>query len=187
MNIFFLHRHPRRCARWHCDKHVVKMLVETCQLLYTCHWMVDGTPNLHTAPYRVGTDTRGYKKTHWNHPCSKWVSQSLANYRWLTKLGSELLREYAHRFPSKRTRPRMHASSRVAVRQPSSWVTGCGLDSTADVHTRPIQDGRRRIVVSTLLHRRKESVAPLHGSARPALGNTETHVGKQSVNDRARS
>jgi len=102
MNIFFLHRHPRRCARWHCDKHVVKMLVETCQLLYTCHWMVDGTPNLHTAPYRVGTDTRGYKKTHWNHPCSKWVRQSLANYRWLAKLGSELLREYAHRFPSKR-------------------------------------------------------------------------------------
>jgi len=89
--------------------------------------------------------------------------------------------------PVQTTRPRMHASSRVAVRQPSTWVAGCGLDSTADVHARPIQDGRRRIVVSTLLHRRKESVAPLHGSARPALGNTETHVGKQSVNDRARS
>jgi hypothetical protein len=99
MNIFFLHKHPRRCARWHCDKHVVKMIVETCQLLYTCHWMVD-TPDFHTAPFRIGTDVRGYKKTHWNHPCSKWVRQSLEHYLWLAQLGRELLREYKHRFAS---------------------------------------------------------------------------------------
>ena len=180
MNIFFLHRHPRRCARWHCDKHVVKMLVETCQLLYTCHWMVDGTHHgthhLHTAPYRVGTDTRGYKKTHWNHPCSKWVRQSLANYRWLAKLGSELLREYAHRFPSKR---RAHACTPhlewLSVNHPrglldSGWIPPpmCMPD--------PYKTGD---VVSALLYRRKENVAPLHGSTRPALGTRATHFGKR--------
>ena len=65
--------------------------------------MVDGVPGFETAPFRVGTDVRGYKKTHWNHPCSKWVRHSLEHYLWLARLGQELLREYKHRFPSKKT------------------------------------------------------------------------------------
>lgn len=96
MNIFFLHSDPRRCARWHCDKHVVKMLLETCQLLYTCHWMVTGRPDFSTAPL-CGTN-HGYKKCHWNHPCSKWVRLSLFHYMWLATLGKELLREYKFRY-----------------------------------------------------------------------------------------
>lgn len=101
MNIFFLHTNPRRCARWHCDKHVVKMLLETCQLLYTCHWMCDGPGAAAvitgTAPLTIG-GTRGYKKSHWNHPCAKWVRMSLTNYIWLTTFGLELLREYRFRY-----------------------------------------------------------------------------------------
>ena len=100
MNIFFLHTNPRKCARWHCDKHVVKMLLETCQLLYTCHWMVMGAlPD--TAPCRTGTTQRGYKSSHMNHPCAKWTRQSLAHYRWLSSLGLELLREYRFRYHQK--------------------------------------------------------------------------------------
>lgn len=94
MNIFFLHPNPRKCARWHCDKHVVKMLLETCQLLYTCHWMVAG--ELVGAPLCNGHT--GYKKAHWNHPCSKWLRLSLFNYVWLCELGLELLREYKFRY-----------------------------------------------------------------------------------------
>lgn len=90
MNIFFLHTNPRRCARWHCDKHVVKMLLETCQLLYTCHWMVAGHVN--------GAPGVGYKKCHWNHPCSKWLRLSAFHYEWLSTLGLELLREYKFRY-----------------------------------------------------------------------------------------
>jgi len=101
MNIFFLHTNPRKCARWHCDKHVVKMLLETCQLLYTCHWMVNGGADLTSAPFRVGTEQRGYKKAHWNHPCSKWVRLSSFNYVWLATLGMELLREYGYRYGNK--------------------------------------------------------------------------------------
>lgn len=96
MNIFFLHTNPRKCARWHCDKHVVKMILETCQLLYTCHWIL-GTTDFSSAPLRKSGD-HGYKMSHKNHPCAKWVRMSLSNYKWLTTLGLELVREYKHRF-----------------------------------------------------------------------------------------
>jgi hypothetical protein len=98
MNIFFLSLHPRRCARWHCDKHVVKMILETCQLLYTCHWVLthDAEPAyIHCAP------GRGYKPTHANHPCSIWLRESLDNYRWLVQLGQELIREYKFRYKNR--------------------------------------------------------------------------------------
>jgi hypothetical protein len=75
------------------------MLLETCQLLYTCHWIIDG--NVHNAPYKKGTTNRGYKKSHWNHPCSKWIRTSAFCYRWLSTLGIELLREYEYRYPGK--------------------------------------------------------------------------------------
>lgn len=101
MNIFFLHSNPRKCARWHCDKHVVKMLLETCQLLYTCHWMINGGADMASAPLRVGTEQKGYKKAHWNHPCSKWVRLSAFHYLWLATLGQELLREYKFRYNGK--------------------------------------------------------------------------------------
>lgn len=101
MNIFFLHTDPRKAARWHCDKHVVKMLLETCQLLYTCHWLIDGTPDFSGAPCAKGATTGGYKKSHMNHPCAKWVRLSLTNYVWLATLGLELLREYEFRYGGK--------------------------------------------------------------------------------------
>ena len=96
MNIFFLHTNPRKCARWHCDKHVVKMLLETCQLLYTCHWLM-GSGDFSTSPLRKDGG-QGYKMSHKNHPCAKWLRMSLSNYKWLTTLGLELLREYQYRF-----------------------------------------------------------------------------------------
>jgi hypothetical protein len=99
MNIFFLHTNPRKCARWHCDKHVVKMLLETCQLLYTCHWMT-GPVDFTSAPLRKDGG-QGYKKAHWNHPCSKWVRRSATCYKWLARLGMELLKEYMYRYPGK--------------------------------------------------------------------------------------
>uniref|UniRef100_A0A6C0KXT6 Uncharacterized protein n=1 Tax=viral metagenome TaxID=1070528 RepID=A0A6C0KXT6_9ZZZZ len=98
MNIFFLHTNPRRCARWHCDKHVVKMLLETCQLLYTCHHMLGSDLASMGAPVVASSGSRGYRKSHMNHPCSKWLRTSLTSYRWLAELGVELLREYKFRY-----------------------------------------------------------------------------------------
>lgn len=41
MNIFYLERDPKIAAEFHCDKHVVKMIVESAQMLSSAHWMTD--------------------------------------------------------------------------------------------------------------------------------------------------
>ena len=90
MNIFFLHWNPRVAAQYHCDKHVVKMIIETAQMLYSAHWVLnplDIPPN-------------AYKLAHKNHPCSIWVRQSLSNYMWLASLGWWLCKEYQFRYGS---------------------------------------------------------------------------------------
>jgi len=88
MNIFALSLDPREAAEYHCDKHVVKMILETAQLLYCAHWVLD--PD--------GLPLIAYKKTHPNHPCSIWIRESVENYRWLSDLGLCLCREYTYRY-----------------------------------------------------------------------------------------
>lgn len=84
MNIFILDKDIKKCAEYHCDKHVVKMILETAQLLCSSIWMSGGK-----APYRL---------THKNHPCSKWSRESLENWLWLKELGLELCKEYTRRY-----------------------------------------------------------------------------------------
>lgn len=87
MNIFMLSLDPAEAARLHCDRHVVKMILETAQLLYTAHWE-HGT----TMPENA------YRKTHPNHPSAKWVRESETNYHWLCRLGLFLCDEYTFRY-----------------------------------------------------------------------------------------
>ncbi len=84
MNIFFLSENPKECAQFHNDKHCVKMILETSQLLCSVHWMLN-----QEAPYKL---------THKNHPCSIWARTSLSNYLWLCELGLELCDEYKFRY-----------------------------------------------------------------------------------------
>lgn len=63
MNIFVLDTDPATCASYHCDKHVVKMLIEYTQMLCTAINLAGGS-----APYRT---------THQNYPCSVWTRQSI--------------------------------------------------------------------------------------------------------------
>lgn len=93
MNIFVLHLLPKLAAQHHCDKHVIKMILETAQLLYSAHHML-GTGELPEG---------AYKKTHVNHPCALWVRESLANYTWLAELGWELCKEYQYRYGDHKT------------------------------------------------------------------------------------
>ena len=88
MNIFLLSFDPKQAAEYHCDKHVVKMILETAQLLYCAHWVL----NPENLPLTA------YKKTHVNHPCAVWVRESLANYQWLCELGWWLCKEYQFRY-----------------------------------------------------------------------------------------
>lgn len=89
MNIFFLHLCPKICAQMHCDKHVVKMILETCQMLCSAWHIIDPEHKIYTPPYKLA---------HKNHPCSIWVRSSSANYSWLCELGVELCKEYTYRY-----------------------------------------------------------------------------------------
>jgi hypothetical protein len=86
MNIFVLDQNPMLAARFHCDKHVVKMILESAQMLCTA---INET---------LGTPITPYKSTHKNHPCTKWVSASRHNALWLYTLMECLGEEYTHRY-----------------------------------------------------------------------------------------
>lgn len=86
MNIFILDTDPIKAARYECDKHVVKMIVESCQLLCT------------TLREFGINETWMYKSTHVNHPCSKWVLESWDNFDWLVMHFVVLLDEYEKRY-----------------------------------------------------------------------------------------
>jgi len=96
MNLFYLSTDPQKCAEWHCDKHVVKMILELVQMLYTAHHTNGGQVN--TAPICKSTQKPGYKKAHPNHPMTKWVGQSVSNYAFTTKLAAALCLEFYHRY-----------------------------------------------------------------------------------------
>lgn len=93
MNIFFLARDPAEAARLHSDVHVIKMALETAQILCTTLWR-HGV----AAPYRP---------THARHPSVLWAGDSLAHFRWTRALGVALCDEYGFRFD------KVHASRKV--------------------------------------------------------------------------
>ena len=84
MNIFFLHRDPSRAAKAQCDKHVVKMVLETTQMLST-------------AARRNGFDI-GYRPAYANHPMTRWVGNNNFNFSWALQHAQSLSNEYTFRF-----------------------------------------------------------------------------------------
>jgi hypothetical protein len=107
MNIFYLDKDPKLAAQYHCDKHVVKMILESAQLLCTAHRVLDGVEGVKLSSnnrrIKIWTlndwrEDELYKTAHYNHPCAVWVRKSVHNYKWLTELGDALLREYAQRY-----------------------------------------------------------------------------------------
>lgn len=89
MNIFYLDQKPWLAAQYHNDRHVVKMVLETAQLLSAAHHILDrDTPICQNV----------YKLTHKNHPCAVWVRASYQNYMWTYQLLQYLLAEYTFRY-----------------------------------------------------------------------------------------
>ena len=89
MNIFYLDRDPKIAAQMMCDKHVVKMILESAQMLSTAHRVLDGDEY---------ADKNGlYKKAHVNHPSSIWVRCSYQQYKWLYDHMVALMEEYTYR------------------------------------------------------------------------------------------
>ena len=93
MNIFFLHKDPSRAAKAQCDKHVVKMVLETTQMLST-------------AIRRRGYDI-GYQSAYPKHPMTIWVGDTRDNFCWALQHAIELSKEYTVRYS------KLHASQKV--------------------------------------------------------------------------
>lgn len=107
MNIFYLDKDPQTAAEMHHDKHVVKMILETAQLLCTAHRVIDGEMYIDQSSGRKikrwrmsdeNVDNVLYKATHMNHPSNIWARESEANYNWLYKLFAHLSLEYTYRY-----------------------------------------------------------------------------------------
>lgn len=96
MNIFFLDRNSVVAAEYQCDKHVIKMILESAQLLSSVHHMTHS--NIAGQLYRL---------THKNHPCAIWCRSSLDNYKWLLSHAKALLSEYTYRYN------KTHASTKI--------------------------------------------------------------------------
>lgn len=113
MNIFFLDEDPRKAAEYMVDKHVVKMIVETAQLLSTAHRVIDGLEvqlelekdgRTRRKKVWVLDDYRNdlfYSATHINHPSAIWCRESVENYNWLVDHLFALGDEYTYRYNKK--------------------------------------------------------------------------------------
>tara|TARA_R100000988_G_scaffold95734_1_gene62162 strand:+ start:300 stop:812 length:513 start_codon:yes stop_codon:yes gene_type:complete len=86
MNIFYLHEDPKLAASYVYDKHKVKMILESAQMLCTAHHVYG---NGHNVPY---------KQAHLNHPSTIWTRENTHHYYWLylhmLALGDEYTKRY---------------------------------------------------------------------------------------------
>jgi hypothetical protein len=108
MNIFILDNDPVKAAQLQCDKHVVKMIVESAQMLSTAHRLLDG--KVEKRPSKSGKrmvnywslpDYREdllYKACHTGHPCTVWTIESNNNYNWHYVHFVALCDEYKYRY-----------------------------------------------------------------------------------------
>lgn len=125
MNIFYISEDPIQAAKWMVDRHVVKMILESAQLLSTAHRVLDGEKIVTiTQPTMLDEligdilKNDGYKKprkktiwklhdsrdsviysaTHINHPSARWCRSSVENYNWLVEHFFALMKEYTYRY-----------------------------------------------------------------------------------------
>ena len=95
MNIFFLDETPYKSAQYLCDKHVPKMLLESCQMLSTA--IQNYTDRIEEL----------YKPSYPNHPMTKWVGFNRDCFRWALENADIINQEYSKRFK------KIHKSSRI--------------------------------------------------------------------------
>ena len=118
MNIFYLHENPIQNAKWHIDKHIVKMPIEYAQLMSTAHRLLDG--EMYIGKTAIGRNIKRwrlhderedilYKASHINHPSAIWVRESIENYFQMYKLYMAVLAEFTNRYG------KVHGSSKPSI------------------------------------------------------------------------
>lgn len=107
MNIFVLNKNPIISAKMLCNSHVVKMILESGQMLSTAHRVLDGKETIVVENNRkkkkyvlednILEDVL-YTATHINHPCNIWARESIQNYNWLYDHFCSMCDEYTYRY-----------------------------------------------------------------------------------------
>ena len=95
MNIFFLDTTPDTSAKYLCDKHIPKMLLESCQMLSTA-----------VQKYTDRIDEL-YKPAYPKHPSTIWAGTTRNNFVWLLEHANEINYQYEIRYNKK------HKSKRI--------------------------------------------------------------------------
>ena len=122
MNTFILAETPEESAAYHCNKHVVKMILESAQMLCAAHWLhllkdkektISDFKRIRDAQDWALKNTKPdlqppWKMSHVRHPCTVWTAENYSNYTWQLKLCKSLLKEYEERYS------RSHKSTIVA-------------------------------------------------------------------------
>jgi hypothetical protein len=108
LNIFYVDSDPLLAAQALCNKHVVKQILESAQILCTVHRYYNSDPR--PSMYE---NVKFYKSTHVHHPVIRWCQENLANYNWLAQHATDLCKEYTYRYNKK------HQSQNI--------ITLCGL------------------------------------------------------------
>jgi hypothetical protein len=122
MNIFVLDQNPQKCAEYHCDKHLVKMITEHNQILGSIAYVGRGinrkkdiSADFVKAVFRDfprknedGT-SHPYGIGYANHPCTVWARESIQNYMWLCTLTLHMCDEYTKRYG------RTHAGRKICL------------------------------------------------------------------------
>ena len=129
MNIFATSSSPIQSAKEHCDKHLVKQIAESMQLLVTAHYVLDG---------RL---IDGIKPTHQNHPCAIWARESYDNYMWLEDFTYALMFEYQRRYGKRHSYAKVldtllcpNSICLTGGLTPFANVTGDFKEYSSDVH-----------------------------------------------------
>ena len=113
MNIFILDNDIKKCAEFHNDRHCVKMILESTQMLSTT--------------CRLSGIDAGYKISHKNHSPNIWCRESLSNWLWLRELVKELHIQWQNRF----NHTKHHKSFDVAMSLPIPKIKDIGLTQFA--------------------------------------------------------
>jgi hypothetical protein len=118
VNIFYLDECPKLSAEYLCDCHVIKMILESAQILSTAHVRLDD----------FDYSKELYKPTHENHPCTKWAMCCDQNYEWLVDHFWSLCLEYYVRYN------KQHKSSelyKILKRTPTRIPHACIMTTPA--------------------------------------------------------
>ena len=127
MNIFYLDKDPVKAAKVQYNKHVVKMILESAQMLCAAHHIYGSKEQKENVPYKLA---------HKNHPSTIWTRTNNRNYMWLywhmIALGDEYTKRYGKEHMSITKCRHLHVHPENIPHEPFEQPPQCMPDKYKD-------------------------------------------------------